>query len=106
MTERDRYDPLILVIDNFFCKDGKSEQKVGAGEGDSYDEEAENHVWPEGEDKFHKFFAVISGQESGTFEGFEDVLRIIEDEDEFGECAKDLGPNKEKDSEQGSECRD
>lgn len=66
MTERDRNDPLILVIDNFFCKDGKSEQKVGAGQGDSYDEEAENHVWPEGEDKFYKVFAVVSSQESGT----------------------------------------
>ncbi len=52
MIKRDRYDPLILVIDNFFCKDSKSEQKIGTGEGDSYDEEAENHVWPEGEDNF------------------------------------------------------
>lgn len=60
MTERDRDDPLILVIDNFFCKDAKPKQKVGARERNGHDEEAEDHVWPEGEDKFYEAFAVVS----------------------------------------------
>lgn len=60
MTERDRNDPLILVIDNFFCKNAKPEQKIGAREWNSHDEEAENRVWPEGEDKFYEAFAAVS----------------------------------------------